>query len=122
MKTQLIQAIISRVDSSLASDQNHIQQMQLLWDKARKTRSGDVQRRIYQVYVDRAKEIIPIMKAKVKAEALGKGKKKTEETKPKRLTGGGSPKSGKQKIDPSKIDWSRTSDMDVLNNKIKYKE
>lgn len=122
-KNKIVEEVMSQVGNALAADENHMRAMSILWNRAARTLDPRLKARIAETYLTRAKELIPSIRAKVVAAAMGKTPTKPN-TKPgpKRITGGGSPGVGKQKLDPKKIDWSQTSDMDILNGKPTFKK
>jgi hypothetical protein len=129
MKTSIVNDIINEVNKMLMGDQAHGKRMSALWKKAvRDSFSRQSKESIVSTYLSGAKPLIRELRNRIRAEYLGTngstGKRKLEE-KPgvppqkKRPFEGSSRRVDPRRergvvLDPRKIDYSRTSDMDIL--------
>jgi hypothetical protein len=121
-RNKVLEATLAQVGAALESNPEHMALMNSLWNKALKSGLDPRHKAsIIKAYISRAESLIPGIRAKIRAAALGM---KTEPNKnPTRMTGGSSPSGpSKAKLDPKKIDWSKTSDLDVLNGAAKFKK
>ena len=131
IKNTIIDKIIEEMGTQLTSDKDHIRFMDSLWGKAKRNGRTDADKaRIISAYLARAKSLIPSLRSKYVSEALGQrvrissGKKKIIETSTSRRDGGtlGRGSNGKPKdYNPKTINYSKTSDADILNDDITYK-
>lgn len=131
IKDTIMGKVRSEVDKQLASDKAHMRYMASLWEKAKNEGFNDSWKsRIQSAYLARAKSLIPSIRAKFVAEAQGSSAKNfsqkreaVERVSSRREPGAGgrtSRESGSQ-INAKNVDWSKTSDMDLLNGKVTYK-
>ena len=121
-KRNIIRDIFSGVDEVLGSDKRYLGGIQSLFDQAKSSKySPDWKSRIVKAYLQRARQALPAIRNKVLKEA---GIKFKESSKPesRRLVpaGLGGNKSDDNKIDFSRVDRSKTTDMDILNGRPKY--
>lgn len=115
----MVREMGDKVTAAMAQDSNHLRLMEQLWNRAVTERFSRASRaRLINAGLARVRAVLPAIASKVKAEALGV---------PKPVKKPGLPATNKNtvsslgKVDRSKIDWSKTSDMDVLNGKITLK-
>ena len=131
IKNTIIDRIIDDLGTQLIADKNHIRFMDSLWAVAKRNGRTDADKtRIISAYLARAKSLIPSLRSKYVSEALGQkarissGKKEKVEDINSRRDGGtlgrGSNGSGKN-YSPKSINYSKTSDADILNDNITYK-
>lgn len=128
----MMKEIMVEVGQALEGDASHMRTMNSLWKQATKAGfAGNWKDRILTTYLSRARAVMPAIRAKVRAKAL-EGQEKTngdlEQRAGKsaqRKEVGGSGSSGSRQgtrstrpPDAKNIDWSKTSDMDLLNDKI----
>ncbi len=114
------------VDAKLKADTAFQSSLQRLWDRAKLENYSDASKeRIKNAWLSRAKQTALQIRNRLRQEALdarsGKGDK-TEEKEGKKRTfpaqGGQNRLGGRHKVlDPKKIDWRTTSDMDILEGK-----
>lgn len=131
IKTTIIDRIIEDLGSQLTSDKDHIRFMDSLWDKAKRNgRTETDKSRIISAYLARSKSLVPSLRSKYVSEALGQktriasGKKeRSEEISERRDSGtlGRGSNSKEKSYNPKSIDYSKTSDADILNDNIKYR-
>lgn len=131
IKTTIIDRIISDLGSQLTSDKDHIKFMDSLWSSSKRNGRTDKDKvRIISAYLARAKSLIPSLRSKYVSEALGQKtrvssgtKKKSEEISSRSDSGTlGRGSNGKEKnYNPKSIDYSKTSDADILNDNIRYR-
>jgi len=117
----IIKETIAQVGAVLQKDARHMAQMNSLWKRAMQSGlSAEHKARIMEAFIGRAKEVLPGIRAKVRSEAMGITKPKT--TTIKRSTGTGAPaKSSSGQLNPRKVDWNKTSDLDILNDNVKLR-
>jgi hypothetical protein len=121
-KRNIIRDIFTGVDEVLGSDKRYLVGIQSLFDQAKSSKySGDWKSRIVKAYLQRARQALPAIRNKVLREA-GIKVKDSPKAESRRLVpaGLGGNKSDDSKIDFSRVDRSRTTDMDILNGRPKY--
>jgi hypothetical protein len=127
-RKQVIKEARAEVNRRLLNDKILQNKLTALWKKAAEDGYSDVSKtRIRRVWLDRARAIAPGIRNRLRQEALGG--RKGERTPPE----GDSNQQGKKRqfpssgargrgqraaglVDPKKIDWRKTSDMDILNS------
>lgn len=125
--------IIAEVNEQMSADKAHMAYMNSLWSKAAKDGyKGDWKARIISAYLARAKSLVPTIRTRLVSEASGttsdasKGKLKImEKTASRRETGSGgrdANRNGSKTYDPKTIDWDKTSDADLLDDKPSFKK
>jgi len=132
IRDTIINKVQAEVDKQLAADKAHMKYMSSLWEKAkREGYSEEWKSRISSAYLARAKSLIPSIRAKLISEAMGTSSKLSERAKEiaekngsrKESGTGGRPKSEHNgPVDARRVDWSRTSDMDLLNGNVTYRK
>lgn len=131
LKDILAEKIQKEINRVLFADQGHMRNMTSLWNRAYKAGfTGDWEARIRTAYLARAKSVLPAIREKIRAAATGQ---KLDEVDKKRKiasldsnrveiqpSGKVPSQNGKTSITPpaSKIDWSKTSDVDILNDRV----
>jgi len=119
-KRNIIRDIFTGVDEILGSDKRYLGGIQSLFDQARGSKySPDWKSRIVKAYLQRARQALPGVRNKVLREAGIKVKDQKPESRRMVPAGLGGNKS-EDKIDFSRVDRSRTTDMDILNGRPKY--
>ena len=131
IRTTIVDRIIEDLGSQLTSDKDHIRFMDSLWDKAKKNGRTDADKaRLLTAYLSRAKSLIPSLRSKYVSEARGgnekiasKNKEKTEEINSRVSSGtqGKGSNGSNKNYHPKSINYSKTSDADILNDNITYK-
>ena len=112
--------ILKRVNEVLSSDERHMAAMRSMWEKAERSGfSAEWRNRIRNYYLSRAKAILPGIRAKAKSEATHKPGTAPRNQVPVGRSGSGS--GGKVPLSAKHIDYSKTSDMDILNGKVTRK-
>jgi hypothetical protein len=121
-KRNIIRDIFSGVDEILGSDKRYLGGIQSLFDQARGSKySPDWKSRIVKAYLQRARQALPGVRNKVLREAGIKVKEQPKSESRRMVPAGlGGNRSEENKIDFSRIDRSRTTDMDILNGTPKY--
>ena len=132
-KELVVEKVMKEVTKTLASDTIHSKRMDSLWKKAGADNFNSTHKaKIIAAYIGAANEIMPKIRAKVRATVLGIRERspETEQTErgkrvePKSTTGGGRQSgngNGNGKDNGKQIDWSKTSDRDYIAGKITYK-
>lgn len=118
----LIKDIRDEIDADLVKDTNHMSRIKRLWAQAnRSSYSRAHLSSITDAYLERGKALIPKKVMEVTGEKP-KNKKVNGSKLPARPSSGGvsNPKSFRE-TNPRKIDWNKTSDMDILSGKAKLK-
>lgn len=120
-KRNIIRDIFAGVDEVLGTDKRYLGGIQSLFDQAKSSKySPDWKSRIVKAYLQRARQALPAVRNKVLKEA-GIKVKDSQKSEPRRLVPAGlGGNKGEDKIDFSRVDRSRTTDMDILNGKPKY--
>lgn len=131
-KMQMLRDIKERVDKQLSADEGHMAVMNSRWSRAEKDGfSGAAKDKIVAAYLARAKSLIPSVRDKVRSSMLGTkekaGERKREEVVRRSeerpevsgRSGGSGSKSGK--YSSRDIDWTQTSDLDLLNDNVTLK-
>lgn len=120
--------IFRRVDSATAKDVRHMGNIRHLWDRARKEGyTSEGKDRIINAYLSRAKLLVPKYRQQVLSEAKVSAKMKFDEKdkkETKRIPSSDGSKSrsvGTEKVDPKKVDWTKTSERDLLDGKFTAK-
>jgi hypothetical protein len=123
----IVEDVVKLVNTATTKDARHMGNMRRLWEQAKKegytARGKD---RIISAFLSRASVLVPKIRQKVLTE-LKVSLKESKETKkePTRIPSGGSVQRGikpGQKIEKEKVDWSKTSERDLLDGKVTYKK
>lgn len=128
MRDVLTQRVMEELDTVLQSDRRHMNQMNSLWRRGMAAgMTPDWKARIKNAYLARAKTVLPQIRAKVRRDSgLYSGKASPRPNNQSNSTGegpkripAGPPASlrAKGSVSPKDVDWSRTSDMDILNDR-----
>jgi len=121
-KSAIIEKVIDKIGEELEKDPQHNKLMEKLWKGAQQTRyKGESADRLLTAFLSRAKRLIPEIRAKFKAEALGtstrKGNGIAKTTKRDATTGTKTREVNSSKI-PAKTDrnfWKQNSDRALLD-------
>ena len=132
IKETIVGKVLQEVDNQLVADKAHMRYMSSLWDKAKREGFNDEWKsRILSAYLARAKSLIPTVRAKFVSEAQGgaarasaKKNEITDRNATRREPGSGrtSREGGNGALDAKRIDWSQTSDMDLLEDRITFRK
>lgn len=128
MKNLLVKEIMNEIGSTLQADERHMAQMNSMWKQANKAGfAGDWKDRILSTYLSRARQMMPAIRTRIRDGALkteqrkAKGKEEVaERSSTRREVQGSGQSNGKSNGRPpaaSEIDWRKTSDMDILNDR-----
>ena len=120
-KRNIIRDIFTEVDTVLGSDKRYLSGIQSLFDQAKSAKfTPDWKTRIVKAYLQRARQALPAIRNKVLKEA-GINVKSQPKSESRRLVPAGLGGDKREdSIDISRLDRSRTTDMDILNGKPKY--
>lgn len=130
MRKKLLEDIINETGRILQKDQHHLRKMDSLWENLRQTgmRTGG-KTRIKDTYLARAIQVLPSVRARLKAEALGHKVKNNGKTvhrpagKQEREVKSERPAQKFSKVpDAKRVDFSKTSDMDIIMGKASLKK
>lgn len=128
---QIIKETESEVDKVLSTDKGFQRIMAGLWKKASEDGFSDLtMSRVKRAWLDRARQVAPAIRNRLRQEALdakdpdksnSNGSRRESEGdsgKKRNLPSGGRHSSGRSRVldDPKKIDWSKTSDRDILDS------
>jgi hypothetical protein len=117
----IVKETLAQIGAVLTKDSRHTATMNSLWRRAMQSGlSAEHKARIMEAYIGRAKELLPTVRAKVRSEAIGTPKPKTTST-IKRATGTGVPARTSGQLSSKKVDWGKTSDLDILNDNVKFR-
>jgi hypothetical protein len=124
-KKALIRDVNEQVNATLRADKAFQRQMAGLWAQAKRAGySNDSKKRAENTWLARAKEVAPGIRNKLQQEALsarkgsGEGNRNRNEGGKRTFPGqggGGGRSNGGRVLDPHKIDYSKTSDADILS-------
>lgn len=120
LQNSLTDEIVRRVDKLITQDARHMGNINHLWVQARRAGfTTEWKDRIISAYLSRAKVLTPKIRQQVLSEAKVSSKSSGEPKKEvKRISSGGALQKGSGKTtDPSKVDWSKTSERDFLEGK-----
>jgi hypothetical protein len=134
--TQLIvKEILNEVGSTLEADRTHMDTINSMWRHAHKAGfAGNWKDRILATYMSRARAIMPAIRARVRNQALNdqrdrNGQRERVATKSldrREVQGsqntGNMGKAGGRAPSASEVDWRKTSDMDILNDRVTLKK
>lgn len=129
MKKTLIEKISSTVNDEMSADKAHLSYMNSLWDKAKKDGyTREWKSRIISAYLARARQLVPAVRSRLVSEALGTSIRrsgKTKEVVDRNRPTRNSPQRGSKNNGSFQsgraIDYSKTSDDDIINDNITYK-
>lgn len=126
MKDTITEKIMIEVNTKMMTDQAHMRFMDSLWEKAKRDGyQGDWKAKIVSAFLARAKTLVPAIRAKLVSEALGTSQEHNEKkretldiVKSRREPGNGASSNGRQRaVTAKQIDWGKSSDLDVLNDR-----
>ena len=120
-RRNIIRDIFQGVDEVLGSDKRYLGGIQSLFDQAKSAKyNPEWKSRIVKAYLQRARQALPAIRNRVLREA-GIKVKDSQKSESRRLVpaGLGGNKSENQ-IDFSRVDRTKTTDMDILNGRPKY--
>jgi len=129
VKEALVDRVLRETGRALDKDGLHNNRMNALWELAAKHGfAREYRKKLVETYIRAAGAKMPAIRAKLRAQVTGKQETKVPVIKKEivkrpppgknNTTGGKVPLS---KIDPKKIDWSKTTDRDILAGKVTYK-
>lgn len=124
----LLKEVMEEVGRELEKDPRHMAMMNSLWKQAHRAGyAGNWKDRLLTTYLSRARAVMPAIRMRIRAEALKGEQHSADETSRiankssdrKEVQGGGSSRVGSGTRAPSarEVDWSKTSDMDILNDR-----
>jgi len=121
IRNGIVTEVINRVGKELSNDKQHMTGISRLWKAALNERlSGKSADRIIAAFLSRAKQLIPEIRSKVKAEAIGSRNKKADgQSRTSRRevrTGTHSGRNDSKTLDKKNVNWRKQSDMDILNS------
>ena len=131
IRKTVISETIEGINKQLIHDQSFMNAQAARWIRAKREGFDDESsRKIINAYLSRAKSLMPNVRRKVLEQAIGENQRSTDsrvqrirEKTPdrKEVVSGRDSRNGKGKPDASRIDWNKTSDMDLLNGNVTYK-
>jgi hypothetical protein len=130
LKGVVADKVADQIGDILSKDQAHLKHMDGLWDRAKRNgRTDEDKSRLTSAFLGRAKSLIPSLRAKLITEITGKGPEASAEKMDKVAkvaarsdSAQGRPSStSRPSYNPRKIDYGKTSDLDILNDDITYK-
>jgi hypothetical protein len=130
IKQTIVDHVVQDIGAALAADTSHLRYMDSLWSRAKTNgRKESDKQKIIGAYLNRARAMAPALRSRYVSEALGRrsraaGEKiRKVESIPGRTPNVGRSSNGKDNYSPyKKIDYRKTSDYDILNDDVKYKE
>ena len=129
IRNTIIERVIADIGSTLQADKNHLTYMDSLWSRARQNgRTDNDKARIIAAYLARARSLAPSLRSKYVSEAMGRKVRDVNQKRVKvssvqdRIPANGRVAVGGNKgYNPKSIDYRKTSDYDILNDDIKYR-
>ena len=129
IKQTIVDHVVQDIGAALAADTAHLRYMDSLWSKAKSNGRKDADKqRIISAYLNRARAMAPALRSKYVSEALGRRAraagekvKKVESIPPRTASNGRAGSSSRTDYSPKKIDYRKTSDYDILNDDVKYR-
>jgi hypothetical protein len=126
IKESLIHAIIRETNDSLGKDGNHVALMNSLWARAKKSGLSEAAKsQIISAYLGRAKTVMPAIRARLLKEALANRGISTSKDKSNRVfptkTNNAPRVTRATGVSSRNIDYRKTSDMDILNDRVTTK-
>jgi hypothetical protein len=132
MVNTLTDKIISEVGSQMQNDKQHLNYMNSLWAQTKKVGyTSDLEDKIISSFLARAKSLVPAVRSRIVSEATGtavrvsRDRQETAERNGSRRESGSSgsvSRSTSREPNAKTIDWSRTSDLDLLNDNVTFKK
>jgi len=120
-KRNIIRDIFAGVDEVLGTDKRYLGGIQSLFDQAKSSKySPDWKSRIVKAYLQRARQALPAIRNKVLREAGIKYKESSKPESRRMVPAGLGGNKREDAIDFSRVDRSKTTDMDILNGRPKY--
>lgn len=120
LKSSITSSIMQQLGKALEKDSQHMRHMNSLWGKAKESGfTSSSKAKIVNAYLARARDLVPKIRQRVVSEALGKTPRKVESR--KEPGSQGRVPSGRRSVDGKKVDWSKTSELDFLNDKVTLK-
>ena len=129
IRNTIIERVIADIGSTLQADKGHISYMDSLWSRARANgRTDNDKARIISAYLARARSLAPSLRSKYVSEALGKRirgetqkRVKMSSVEDRMPSNGRVASTGSKGYNPKSINYRKTSDYDILNDDITYK-
>lgn len=125
MKNSVADAISAEVRKAMRADKVFTAHMNSLWKKAKELGyTSESKSRILSAYLERAKQLVPSIRNRKVAEALGTSEGKPNGAPKPRIarrepgTGGGEGRGGNRIPRANEVDWTKTSDEDFLNDRV----
>jgi hypothetical protein len=131
MQNLLVKEILNEIGVMLEADQRHMAMMNSLWKQAHRAGfAGEWKDRILSTYLSRARQIMPAIRSNVRDGAFRAEEKESERkmelaqksSERKEIPGSGRGSGNGKVLNAQNIDWSKTTDLDVLNDRITYKK
>lgn len=130
----LVNQVLEEIGQELEKDTRHMATMNSLWKAARKAGfAGNWKDRILTTYLSRARAVMPAIRARNRAEALKDKQQQSSKVRDiagksgerKEVSGSGSSGSrgtGNKPLNPKQVDWSKTSDLDIINDRPTFRK
>jgi hypothetical protein len=130
IKQTIVDHVVQDIGAALAGDTAHMRYMDSLWSRAKSNgRRQTDKEKIINAYLNRARSMAPALRSKYVSEALGRraraaGEKvrRVESIPARTPSNGRTHSSDRSDYSPKKIDYRKTSDYDILNDDVKYKD
>lgn len=136
MKELVVEKVLKEISKTLSSNSAHTARMNSLWKKANDNNfSSPYKSKIITAYLEAAKEVMPRIRSKIRANVLGirdrhsdanvGGNGQRKRVEPGQNNGnnrGERGQSSNKDIDPNKIDWKKTSDLDYIAGRVTLKK
>jgi hypothetical protein len=121
-RRNLTNDIMNEIDTMIGKDSRHLSAVDSIRKSAREADyNGDWKSRLANTYLGRAKAVMEIAKKRALDKAEIKGGKNRVKKEAKRLSPSGSPGKSGTTLRAKDIDFSKTSERDILNDKVTLK-
>jgi hypothetical protein len=130
----LVKEILNEIGGTLEADRVHMDTINSMWRHAHKAGfAGNWKDRILSTYMSRARAIMPAIRARIRQQAqidqeerIGKKDERATKSLDRREIQGSQNtqmgKAGGRAPSAQEVDWRKTSDMDILNDKVTLKK
>lgn len=136
MRELLVEQAITEIGGRMSKDNAHLASMNTLWRRASQMGlSAESEEQLVRAWLSRARPLIGPVRRKLLAEIIGRGENREGKDttpndggklkgRPPRVPVGkerGSTRVPLSRVDPRKVDYSKTSDADILSGKVNLK-
>ncbi len=122
-KMAVIRDTFDEINEVVRKDERFMNSIRSMFKQAEQSGlSREASDKVTLAYLARVRPLLSTVRQKVLADYLPKNQKNLANGKRHIPSSGSQGKESQGKLDPKKIDWGKTSDMDILNDKVTYKK